>query len=107
MKKLHIALSTHNIAASVTDYTQRLGLEPCCYIEYEFALWRTDCLNLSIRYDAYCKKGTLRHLGWEDPDTAEFCQETDAGGIVWEQFTAQQQADEINEIWPDTNYTPR
>jgi ribulose kinase len=27
-------------------------------------------------------------------------------GIVWEHFSAQQQADEINEIWPEVNYLP-
>ncbi len=32
MKKLHLALSTHNIAAVVADYTQRLGLAPCLLI---------------------------------------------------------------------------
>jgi hypothetical protein len=25
---------------------------------------------------------------------------------VWERFTAQQQADEINEIWLDADFTP-
>jgi hypothetical protein len=27
-------------------------------------------------------------------------------GIVWERFNAQQQADEINEIWSQANYQP-
>jgi len=30
----------------------------------------------------------------------------DVNGIVWERFNAQQQADEINELWPEANFRP-
>ena len=106
MKKLHIAISTNQIEASVDDYSQRLGCEPCSFIPGEYALWRTEQLNLSIRQDDTCAAGELRHLGWEDPKANEFSQETDVNGIVWENFSAQHQADEINEIWPQANYDP-
>jgi hypothetical protein len=59
-----------------------------------------------VRQDAACGVGSLRHLGWEDPTASEFIQDTDVNGIVWERFTAQHQADEINEIWPEANYLP-
>ncbi len=106
MKKLHIAISTNKIEESVKDYSKRLGIEPCSYIENEYALWRTEFLNLSIRHDSNCHSGELRHLGWEDSSATEFTSETDVNGIVWENFTAQQQADEINELWPNANYEP-
>lgn len=41
-----------------------------------------------------------------DAKAPKFSQETDVNGIVWERFTAQQQADEINELWADAEYTP-
>ena len=107
MKKLHIAISTDKIEKTVLDYNARLSAEPCLYIRGEYALWRTDFLNISIRQDTNCEAGTLRHLGWEDPNASEFSQEADVNGIIWERFTPQQQADEINELWPEANYYPK
>lgn len=107
MKKLHISISTDKIEASIKDYTIRLGMEPCSFIPNEYALWRTDLLNLSIRQDSACRPGELRHLGWEDNSVAEFSEEKDVNGITWERFSAQQQADEINELWPEAKYQPK
>ena len=107
MKKLHIAISTKKIEASIKDYTTRLGVEPCSFIDNEYALWRTDSLNISIRQDSTCQPGELRHLGWEDESASEFSEEKDINGITWERFSAQQQADEINALWPEANYQPK
>lgn len=101
MKKLHLAISTHKIDASVEDYTQRLGQPPCVHISGEYALWRTDTLNLSIRQDASRPPGELRHLGWEDSSATAFNQDVDVNGIVWERFSAEHQMEEIKAIWPD------
>ncbi|MEH6453760.1 MAG: hypothetical protein V7782_12060 [Psychromonas sp.] len=106
MKKLHIAIATNNIEETIKDYSIRLGVEPSSFISNEYALWRTDSLNLSVRQDPTCKPGELRHLGWEDPNALEFSQNTDVNGIVWEHFSVQQQADEINELWPEANFNP-
>lgn len=106
MKKLHIAISTNKIEETVADYSLRLGIEPCSYVPGEYALWRTESLNVSIRQDAKCTPGELRHLGWEDPSAETFSQDSDVNGIVWERFSAQHQADEINELWPEANYQP-
>jgi len=104
MKKLHIAISTDNIEESVKDYSARLGAEPCSIVLNEYALWRTDTLNFSIRQDPKCSPGQLRHLGWEDNSASNFSEEKDVNGITWERFSAQQQAEEINEFWPEANY---
>lgn len=106
MKKLHLAISTNNIEETINDYSLRFGMEPCAYVIGEYGLWRTETLNISIRQDASCAPGSLRHLGWEDSSATEFSKEVNVNGIVWERFTAQHQADEINEIWPETNYHP-
>lgn len=106
MKKLHIAISTDKIDETIADYSVRLGMQPCSSVPGEYALWRTETLNVSVRQDPTCKAGSLRHLGWEDPEASEFSQETDVNGIVWERFAAQHQADEINEIWPQARYQP-
>ena len=105
-KKLHLAIATDKIAATIEDYTARLGVPPCSMVEGEYALWRTETLNLSVRQDDSCEPGELRHLGWEDPAATEFSQDVDVNGIVWERFNAQHQADEINEIWSAANYIP-
>ena len=107
MKKLHIAISTNIIDETIKDYSVRLGMKPCSYIKNEYALWRTDTLNVSVRQDKSCPPGELRHLGWEDDEASSFSEEKDVNGITWERFSAQQQADEINELWPEANYTPK
>ena len=107
MRKLHVAISTNRIEDTIKDYSARFGVEPCAIVEGEYALWRTEALNVSVRQDPTCKPGELRHLGWEDSTAVEFSKDTDINGIVWENFTAQQQANEINEIWPETGYRPR
>ena len=106
MKKIHIALSTNQIEQTVEDYTKRLACEPCLLIPDEYALWRTDFINLSVRKDESCKPGELRHLGWEDPEAEEFTSENDVNGILWERFSAKVQAGEIAELWPGTRYVP-
>jgi len=106
MKKIHIAISTKDIEASVIDYSNRLGCNPCVVVPDEYALWRTGSVNLSIRQDSLCKPGEIRHLGWEDSAATEFTQSKDCNGIHWESFTAEQQAAEMEAIWPGTGYMP-
>jgi catechol 2,3-dioxygenase-like lactoylglutathione lyase family enzyme len=106
MKRLHIAISTDKIEQSIQDYTDRLGCPPCSQVAGEYALWRTETVNLSIRQDRKCAPGSLRHLGWEDPSAPSFSEEQDVNGIVWERFQAQHQADEINKLWPEAKYCP-
>ena len=104
MKKLHISISTNKLDESIEDYSERLGQQPCSFVSNEYALWRTATLNVSIRRDEDCSPGMLRHLGWEDDDASEFSSEIDVNGIIWERFNANQQADEINELWPQANH---
>jgi hypothetical protein len=104
MKKLHLALSTDDIAASVVDYSTRLGCAPALVIEGAYALWRTETLNLSIRQGAGVAPGQLRHLGWEDDDAEGFSSEVDVNGITWEHFAAHHQAAEIAAAWPEASY---
>ncbi|MGD2182034.1 hypothetical protein [Lusitaniella coriacea] len=106
MKKFHLAIATNNIEATVKDYSHRLGCEPCVVVADRYALWRTESLNLSVRQDPSCQPGELRHLGWEDPEAKEFTSEKDVNGLLWENFSPQQQADEIEEIWSGTGYIP-
>ena len=106
MKKLHLAISTNDIAATVRDYSDRLSARPCLVIPGEYALWRTDTLNISVRHDRSRPSGSLRHLGWEDPTAPAMSAGTDVNGIVWENFTAFQQAEEIKEIWSEVDYQP-
>lgn len=65
--KFHIAIATYDIEATVKDYSKRLGIAPCSFIIGEYALWRTQTLNVSVRQDKHYKSGELRHLGWEMP----------------------------------------
>ena len=98
MKKIHIALSTNCINESTKDYSTRLGVQPCVVVPNEYALWRTDSINLSIRQDDTCETGELRHLGWEDSNASKFSSEKDVNNITGEYFSAKLQADEINTL---------
>jgi hypothetical protein len=105
MHILHLALAVSNLEQSIADYSFRLGVSPIVVIPGEYALWRTAALNLSIRKTSE-SPGTMRHLGWEDPEAVEFSVETDCNGIIWENFAASHQAQEINAVWPSANYHP-
>ncbi len=98
-QRFHIALSVENVDASIADYSHRLGEPPCQSITGEYALWRTETLNLSIRKSTE-PPGTLRHLGWEDPTASTFSEDQDCNGITWEHFSADQQQQEIDHLWP-------
>jgi hypothetical protein len=100
VKRFHLAIVVSDITRSVEDYTLRLGQPPSVVVPGEYALWRTSCINLSIRRtDDHA--GMLRHLGWEDPEAPEFATERDVNGILWEQFSSEQQNREILETWPN------
>ena len=103
VKKFHIALAVADVAQSVIDYSARLGVSPVLVVPNEYALWRTEMLNLSIRKTTEAA-GTLRHLGWEDSNATAFSIETDVNGIKWERFSAAHQTEELNSIWPDISY---
>ena len=75
MKRFHIALSTDRIEETIADYTERLGAAPAVVVDGEYALWRTDTLNVSIRQGPDNAPGALRHLGWEDPAAEGFTAE--------------------------------
>ncbi len=107
MKRLHLAIATNDIAASVSEYSSLLECEPCVVIPDAYALWRTPSVNFSVRKDESGDPGELRHLGWEDSDAQSFTTRKDVNGIMWERFNAQQQADEIAAIWPGCGYVPK
>jgi hypothetical protein len=101
--KFHIALGVVDMAASVPEYSRRLGCEPQIVVPNEYALWRTATLNFSIRRVLAGEAGVLRHLGWEDPEAGVFSTETDVNGVLWERFAPEHQRDEILTIWPAAN----
>ena len=98
-KRLHLALGVKNITDSVLDYKRRLGVSPEFVIKEEYALFRTESLNLSIRQVKDSELG-LRHLGWESEDYEQFTEETDCNGFVWEHFNRAAQVNEVHEYWP-------
>ena len=98
--KFHVALSVADIEASVGEYSKRLKCAPQIVVPGEYALWRTETLNFSIRKAAESEAGKLRHVGWEDPGASAFEVQSDINGVLWERFSANQQRDEILSIWP-------
>ena len=98
-KRFHIALVTHDLSATIADYSHRLGATPEIVVDGHYALWRTESLNVSVRVSKEEARGALRHLGWEVHTAEEFTQERDVNGIVWECFTASQQREEIKDTF--------
>lgn len=101
MKKFHISIGVTSIEQSIEDYSRRLDTKPQIIIDGQYALWRTETLNFSIR-KTNRNPGSMRHLGWEDPDAGEFTKEKDVNGILWENFNEKDQQEEINSAWPDS-----
>lgn len=98
-KKFHIAIAVTDIEATVQEYSRRMGAAPTLVVTDEYALWRTETLNFSIRKTTDAP-GMVRHVGWEDPTAIGFTRETDANGLLWERFTEQDQQEEITRLWP-------
>ena len=103
MKRIHIAVAVANFADSVAEYTKRFGQHPCCTVAGEYALWRTEILNFSMKVDAN-NAGEIRHLGFENDAAKVFGETTDVNGIVWESFSYEQQRQEILQRWPDAQF---
>jgi hypothetical protein len=99
MKKFHLALGVKDIQKTVEEYTKRFECEPVIVIDNEYALFRTETLNISIRKGEGSQLG-LRHLGWESDEYTECLEEIDCNGWVWETFSKEAQIKEILEIWP-------
>jgi hypothetical protein len=102
-RRLHVALGVLDVDACISDYSARVKCLPLVHVPGEYALWRSEELNLSIRKAEVLG---LRHLGWEDPSAAVFSSDTDVNGIVWEHFAAEHQATEIRGLWPSTSGVP-
>ena len=103
--KFHVALSVADIESSVEEYSERLKCAPQIVVPGEYALWRTENLNFSIRKTPESEAGKLRHLGWEDPDASAFETQSDINGVLWERFAAPHQRDEILALCPSaTDY---
>ncbi|MCZ4312218.1 hypothetical protein O4H66_02280 [Comamonadaceae bacterium G21597-S1] len=103
--RMHVALAVQDLEAAIEEFTERLGAPPVVVAGGEYALFLVGCLNLSIS-EIPGQAGKLRHLGFEDTTSSEFTVETDDNGFMWERFTLPQQAQEINERWPGTDWTP-
>lgn len=104
MKRVHIAIMVNALLPSIEEYSQRFGVGPVCIVENTWALWLTPLLNFSIEVKPD-HHGQLKHLGFEDPEAASPHRETDINGLLWEQFTQEQQKDLIFKLWPNAQYS--
>jgi catechol 2,3-dioxygenase-like lactoylglutathione lyase family enzyme len=99
MRRFHISLAVQDLAASVRDYSQRLGATPTAVVPGKYAMWRTDLLNFSINEQPQ-RTGQLRHLGFEDEAAPPgFAVERDVNGIDWELFSPAAQDEKIPEVY--------
>jgi hypothetical protein len=98
-RRFHLALGVADLAASIADYSGRLGIEPDCVVPGVYALWRTEGLNFSIRVVSAAEAGQLRHLGWEEPEAPAMESALDVNGILWERFSCAAQRQEIESLW--------
>ena len=98
MRRFHLALGVKNLDRSIEDYSKRLGCGPEAVVKGKYALWRMEGVNFSVRV-VKSGVGRLRHVGWEDPEARRFTSSKDVNGIVWENFSAKQQREEIREVF--------
>jgi catechol 2,3-dioxygenase-like lactoylglutathione lyase family enzyme len=108
-RRFHIALAVDDLATTIVDYSERLGMPPVTVVQGKYALWRTPEINLSVNADTPAGP-RLRHVGFEEvgpvprgsatggsePERAPLApRETDLNGVMWESFTTAQQDREI------------
>jgi catechol 2,3-dioxygenase-like lactoylglutathione lyase family enzyme len=98
MRRFHIALAVADLAASIEDYSRRLGTRPTAVVPRKYALFRTDQLNFSINQMPE-RAGQLRHLGFEDDTAKGFSSTHDVNGIEWELFSPDDQDAKIPEVY--------
>ncbi|HEV8116361.1 MAG TPA: VOC family protein [Acidimicrobiales bacterium] len=98
MRRIHIALAVDDLQRSIDDYSERLGAEAAVIVPGRYALWRTPEVNLSVSLRPGGAE-RLRHLGFEDDEADAATETSDVNGIVWEHFTAAQQASEIEDVY--------
>jgi len=98
VRRFHIALAVADLAASIADYTRRLGTAPTAVVPGKYALFRTDQLNFSINQLPE-RAGQLRHLGFEDDAASGFTSDHDVNGIEWELFSPAGQDAKIPEVY--------
>jgi catechol 2,3-dioxygenase-like lactoylglutathione lyase family enzyme len=90
LKRFHIALAVADLAASIEDYSVRLGEPPAAVVPGQYAMWRTELLNFSIN-EQQAQAGHLRHIGFEDDETDGYSSSVDVNGLEWESFSAADQ----------------
>jgi catechol 2,3-dioxygenase-like lactoylglutathione lyase family enzyme len=98
MRRFHIALAVADLARSIEDYSQRLGVRPTAVVPHKYALFRTDQPNFSIN-EMPTRAGQLRHLGFEDDTAKGFSSTHDVNGIEWELFSPADQDAKIPEVY--------
>lgn len=98
MRRFHIALAVADLAASIEDYAERLGVRPAAVVPRKYALFRTEQLNFSINQMPE-RAGQLRHLGFEDEAARGFSSTHDVNGIEWELFSPADQDAKIPEVY--------
>ena len=104
MQRFHISISVSDFAASVADYSGRLGCSPCVVSDGRYALWKTELLNFTISCKEGQKAGTVRHIGFEDEAEKNFREEKDVNNIIWEYFSPEMQQKEIEEKFPGAKH---
>jgi hypothetical protein len=98
MKKFHIAVAVKDITLSIEEYSIKLECRPEIVIDGKFALWRNDILNFSISHRPEIA-GTIRHIGFENSEATESSETYDYNGVIWEEFPADIQMEEIEQIY--------
>lgn len=98
MKRVHVAIGVEDLS-SISFYEEMAGVQAEFIIENEYALFRTESMNLSLRVVPREQQG-VRHLGFEDASAESFSSVTDPSGVVWERFSEKDQMEEIHSIWP-------
>lgn len=100
MKRFHISIAVADFAASLADYSRRLGCGPCTVQDGRYALWRTELLNFSISCKPGQQTGVVRHIGFEDDSLQGMREEQDVNGITWEYFSPEAQDEETRAKFP-------
>lgn len=101
MERVHIAIGVSSLSESISFYEKKFSVSPELIIPHEYALFKTETMNISLRVVPENQIG-VRHVGVESMRFDSFTAEKDPSGVLWESFNEQAQYDEIEEIWPNS-----
>ena len=102
-KRFHVTLQVPDLQASIQEYCEILGQDPCCIIPGRLVLWRTGELNFLLRAKPKQRTAVLQ-FGWEFDYLENTQRFKDRNQLSWLFFSTGTQDAAINRLNTELEY---